>query len=247
MAGERGQGQKAVSSSQQAGRAVAVAKQPAQAPAAARLPPGLRGVDEGVATILARDAYTRDRHYFLMRVIYVLAACLSGSVVLNAVLASQPITREYFLTDNEGRIRQLTALDSPVNSLTDISTWVSNSIAQAYTFSFANYRAELQVAQAAFTPAGWRGFEKALEESGTLQSVIANKYITTAVPTSAPVLVAQGLRDGLYAWKFEVPFIVTFQSASGRTSQNVLVTATVVRQPETVNPRGLGIAQLIAQ
>lgn len=257
MAAERGQGQGRETGGQQAGRDVTVAK-PVRGPIPAagdkiavrqvpQHPPGLRQVDEGVATILARDAYQRDRHYFLMRSAMVLGACLCVSVLLNALLISQPVKREYFLSDTEGRIRQLTSLDTPVNSLTEISTWVSMSIAKAYTFSFANYRAELQDAQANFTAPGWRGFERALQESGTLQSVINNKYITTAVPTAAPVLVQQGLRDGLYAWKFEVPFIVTFQSANGRTSQTMMISATVVRQPETANPRGLGIAQLIAQ
>lgn len=207
----------------------------------------LRHADDAVATILARDAYVRERHYLLMRMITVLAIALVVSLALNVFVVMQPVKMRFFATDSDGKIKELVALDRPITTMAELNNWVTNSIAQAYTFSFANYRQELTAARANFTAAGWKGFEKALNDSGNLKAVIDNKYVTTAVPTGAPILLTQGLIEGRYAWKFQLPILVTYQSATQRTTQSLMVTAIVVRQPETEHPRGLGIASLIAE
>lgn len=204
-------------------------------------------IEEAVATRLLRDTYTRERHYFLMRLILCLSAVLSISIGANIYLATKPVEYRYFATDTEGRIRPLTALDQPIQSMNEILNWTTNAITQTYTFSFANYRQELQAARIHFTPQGWQGFERALQESRTIQTVLNNRFVTTAVPVGAPVVVAEGLANGRYAWRIQLRITVTYQSAQSSRSQSLLVTATVVRRPETENPRGLGIAQIIAE
>lgn len=204
-------------------------------------------IEEAVATRLLRDSYTRERHYFLMRIIVVVVLALIVSTVGNIMMASKPVEYRYFATDSEGRIKELTPLNNPVQSVNAMLNWTVNSITQTYTFSFANYRQELQAAQSNFTPGGWQGFERALESSRILATVIENRYVTTAVPTGAPVIVAEGLTNGRYAWRIQVPITVTYQSAARQTSQSLLVTVTIVRRPETEHPVGLGIAQIIAE
>jgi intracellular multiplication protein IcmL len=208
---------------------------------------GLRHPDEAVATVLAREAYTRERHYLLIRVILGLLAAL---VVMSAALlfmATRPPQNHYFATDRDGRIMPLVPIDRPISSQTDLTNWVANSVAAAYTFDFANWRNELGAAQSNFTRAGWKGFQAALKDSGLLQTVMDSKYVTTAVPKSAPVLLDSGIIEGRYAWKLQMPLLVTFQSSEKTVSQDLMVNVIVVRQPETEQPRGLGIAQLIAQ
>jgi intracellular multiplication protein IcmL len=206
-----------------------------------------RHVEDAVATSLVRDAYTRERHYFLMRLIIVMACLVVVSVVSNIYLATRPPVERYFATDTQGRIMPITPVDRPIGNNSELGVWITNSIAQAYTFSFANYRQELEAARLNFTPNGWTGFQEALKSSDTLNSVIENKYVLTAAPSGAPVLIDEGhVEGGVYAWKFQVPFVITYQSAIKATSQNLLITVVVVRQPETEQPRGLGIAQLIA-
>ena len=209
--------------------------------------PVLRQADEAVATILAREAYTRERHYFLMRVIL----CLVLALVVNAgavlYLATRPPVNHYFTTDKDGRIMPITPVNQPIGSLADLETWVANSVVKAYTVDFANYRVSMDEAQRNFTGAGWRGFRNALDSSGFLQTVVDKKYVTTAVPTSAPIKLDEGLIEGRYAWKLQMPLLVTFQSQTGSQSQSLMINIIVVREPEAQNPRGLGIAQLIAQ
>lgn len=223
------------------------AAEPAKAAAKAGAAPVLRHADEAVASILARDAYVRERHVFLQRVIVALAAVCVAQGAANYYLATRPVLMRYFITDDSGRIKEMQALSAPVNTLSDVSNWLTDAVTKAYTFSFANYRAELSAARVNFTGEGWKGFEKALNDSGNLRAVIDNKYVTTAVPTGAAVLVSDGLINGRYAYKFQIPILVTYQSASQKTTQNLMVTAIVVRQPETEQVRGLGIASLIAE
>lgn len=208
--------------------------------------PRLRHSDEAVATILARDAYARERHYLLIRVIMGLLIALGCSSASNLYLATRPPVNHYFATSGDGRLMQLTPVNRPIGSEAELNTWTANSVVQAYTFSFANYRAEQSAAQKNFTPQGWRSFQLALRESNLLQTVIDERYVTTAAPTGAPVLLDSGLVEGRYAYKLQMPMVVTYQSSARTTSQNLMMDIIVVRQPETDNPRGLGIAQLLA-
>lgn len=209
--------------------------------------PRLRCHDQAVAAVLARHAYVRERHIFLSRIIVALSAALLGSMFVNIVLFLRPVEYRYFLADTEGRIRDIVPLDRPVEALPVVSAWVANAVSQSLTFSFANYRQEFAAARQHFTPQGWAEFERALLDSGLLRIVRENMYVTTAVPTSAPVLSQQGLMNGRYAWRFQIPMVVTYESAAQRMGQNMMVTVTVVRVPEHENPRGLGILQIVAQ
>lgn len=200
-----------------------------------------------VATRLMRDAYTRERHYFLMRTVVVLSALLFVSVSGNVYQGVQPTQYKYFATNEQGDLKELQPLNTPVQSKTALLNWVTNSITDTYTLSFANYQKELQDAASYFTTGGWKNFEKAIGASGFLPLILDDKFVTTAVPRGAPVIVAQGDMGGRYAWKVQIPILVTFESAKRVTSREYMVTALVVRRPQTENPVGLGIAQILAE
>jgi intracellular multiplication protein IcmL len=222
------------------------------AAAAARKPggPGPARVaghpDDYLATVIARETYTRERFVLMTRVMAGLCAALVLSLGLNVYQAVRPVQYRFIAMDSTGRIKDLATLDNPLLKQSEVEIWVTDAIAKAFTFSFANYRQELTAAKDSFTPVGWVGFEKALDDSGVLKSVTTNRYVTTAVPTAAPVLLSQGLIEGRYAWRFQIPFLITYQNAL-KTTQSVNVTVIVVRMPETEQERGLGIASLIAE
>lgn len=207
----------------------------------------LRHADDAVATILMRDAYTKERHFFLLRLILAMVAVIIAETWVISFLAMRQPVYKYFATDRDGRIQPITPIDQPIGSEAEVSNWVANAVVRAYTFDFANWRSQLSAARENFTPQGWKGFEAALKDSGVLQTVLEKKYVTTAVPTGAPVLINQGMVEGHYAWRFQMPLLVTYQSSEKTVPQNLMVNIFVVRQSEMVNPRGLGIAQLIAQ
>jgi intracellular multiplication protein IcmL len=204
-------------------------------------------VEDVIATKMLRDANVRQKVLFMNRIAIASVIALFFSIATNVFLFTKAPDIKYFLADSEGKIKEMVAIDEPIQSVNEVLSWTSDSITKAYTFSFANYRQELQSVRPSFTTSGWQGFERALEESGNLKAVIENMFVTTAVPRGAPVIVSEGLVNGRYAWRVEVPIVVTYQSANTRTTQDLLVTAIVVRRTELEHPRGLGISQLIAE
>ncbi|EPX83504.1 type IVB secretion system apparatus protein IcmL/DotI [Salipiger mucosus] len=204
-------------------------------------------VEDVVATRMLRDTTVREKVYLQNRVLLVVSVALCLSIIANVMLALREPDIQYFATDTNGSLLPLTSLDQPVQSVNEVLSWSTDAITKAYTFSFANYRQQLQDARDAFTTEGWSGFQTALEESGNLRTVIANRFVTTAVPRGAPVVVSEGYLNGRYAWKIEVPILVTYESANKSTTQDLIVQAVIVRRPELEHPKGIGIAQIIAQ
>ncbi len=200
--------------------------------------------DMAVATAMVRTAWTRERATFLMRICIGIAVCLFMSIALNFMLAMKPVEYRYIWTDAEGKLREITVLSEPSLSEVEVASWTAQAMAQAYTLNFAEFRAQQIAAQQNFTASGWRAFQVALERSNTLQTVQANKYVMTAVPTGAPVILASGIVQGRFAWKVQFPIVVTLQSSSAKQSLNHTLEVLVVRQRPDENPRGIGIAQV---
>lgn len=203
--------------------------------------------DEAVATALSRQAYARERYELLLKTLYGLIALLGVSLLLNFWLALRPVEIKYFATDSLGQIRPLTALDRPIQSKGEVVNWTTNAITQAFTFGFSNYRESFEVAKLNFTDSGWRGFQQAVEARKILADVIENKYVTSSALREAPVVSQEGIVDGRWGWKIEVPMLVTYESASAHQTVGFLAEVIVVRRPESENPSGLGIAQILAK
>jgi len=203
--------------------------------------------DMAAATELSKNALARERYELIYRVIVGLIAVIGILIAGIVFLATRTVEPKYFAMDTQGRVRELTALSRPMPSNDQVLNWVSTAATRSYTLSFAQYQQQLDDVRHYFTPEGWRGFEEALRRAGFIENLSRNKFITTASPTAAPVISAEGLIGEAYAWRIQVPILVTYQSASTRESRNVMVEVTVIRRPETENPSGLGIAQFISR
>lgn len=203
--------------------------------------------DEAVATEFSRSAYSRERFIFLLRTLYLSLGLIAVLTVANVYLAVRPVKERYFAKDPLGGIRELVPLDNPIQSQNEMLAWATGAVSSAFSLSFGNIQQQLQDVRFNFTEPGWKGFQEALRGRGVLDAVINNKFVSTAVPTAAPVVVQQGLIEGKYAWRIEIPMIVTYEAASGRASSSFLVEATIIRRPETENPRGLGIQSILAR
>ena len=61
--------------------------------------------------------------------------------------------------------------------------------------------------------------------------------------TRAPVILQKGPLAGRYAWRIQIPILITYQSASEFKQVNNVVTILVKRVSTRETPRGIGIAQ----
>lgn len=188
-----------------------------------------------------RDNYRRLVGILLLMIIVNLG--LIGTVVY--LLTSRPAP-QYFATSADGRITPLYPLSAPVVTPTELLQWANEAAVAAYTYNFVNYRKELQNTSGYFTPEGWNQFQQELRRSRNLETVIAKKLVVTAAATGAPVITDQGLLNGRYAWKIRIPLLVTYESASERIQQPIMVNMVITRVSTLDMPKGIAIAQFYA-
>lgn len=209
-----------------------------------------------VSTILHRDTFANARLHFVVRMATLLfLIALVGAAGVWVLMLRPPIYR-YVMTDATGAVLPIIPTEKRNQSDEFVVKWTIDAITRLYSFDFSNYRGQLQDAQKNLTVVGWRDFEKSLERSGNFKAVIGNGYVTSAVPTGPGRITRADVHPtlGRFAWKVEFPMLVTFRSASQDRENRSLtanldlrVSAVVIRQPEYLNPAGLGIRQIIAE
>ncbi|MEM6903052.1 MAG: type IVB secretion system apparatus protein IcmL/DotI, partial [Pseudomonadota bacterium] len=162
-------------------------------------------------------------------------------------LANDRPSPEYFATTQDGRLIKMVPRSEPMLTQSAILTWAGKASTDAFTFDFVNFREQLQEAAVAFTPDGWRSFLKALEDSRNLEAVRERKLIVNAALQGAPVILTEGVVNGVYSWRIEMPIVVAYRSATDVQRQNLLVNMTVSRVPTLEYPEGVGITQFVAR
>lgn len=199
------------------------------------------------ATALSINALSRERYELLLKAVFGLIVVIAIQMVSIVYLATRPVEQRYFTTDPQGNIRPLTALSKPMPASNQVLNWAAMAVTRAYTLSFARYQQQFDDVRPYFTGDGWTSFEDAITRAGFIETLVKSQLVSSAVIREAPVIVAQGLVGDAYGWRIQVPIAVTFQSANVRESRQSMIEVTVVRVPETQNPAGLGIAQLISK
>ncbi|MFZ4077074.1 MAG: type IVB secretion system apparatus protein IcmL/DotI [Legionellaceae bacterium] len=201
--------------------------------------------DDALTVVTLRNRFYKDGQRKMMVILLIsmianfLLAFLVGYVV------THPPAPKYFATSINGRITPLFALNEPNQSDSAVLQWSNQAAIAAFTYNFVNYRSELQASSGFFTSDGWTQFLKALEESNNLDAVKAKKLIVSAVATRAPIILQKGILNGRYAWRVQMPLLVTYQSASEFSQQSNVVTLLITRVSTLNSPRGIGISQFV--
>ena len=201
--------------------------------------------EDALTAVTLRNNFYRDGQ---RKMILVLLVSMAANFVLASTLVyvfTHPPAPQYFATSINGRITPLFPLNEPNQSDSAVLQWANQAAIAAFSYNFVNYRNELQASSGFFTSEGWRQFLGALQESNNLEAVKAKKLIVSAVATRAPIILQKGLLNGRYAWRIQMPILVTYQSASEFSQQNNVVTMLITRVSTLNSPRGVGIAQFV--
>ena len=202
--------------------------------------------EDALTAVVLRNNFYRDGQRKMIAVLIFSIAC---NVLLASILAyiiTHPPAPKYFATSINGRITPLVALNAPNQSDSAVLQWANQAAVATFSYNFVNYRSELVAASGFFTPEGWDQFVSALAGSNNLDAVKAKKLVVSAVATSAPVILQKGVLNGRFAWRIQMPILVTYQSASEFSQQNLNVTMLVSRVDTLNSPRGIGIAQFVS-
>lgn len=206
--------------------------------------------NDALVLIFSRNAFYQRLHYLALAA---LGMCLVTILFLAYTvyyLIKTPTHPIYFATDYVGRLIQIVPVNIPNMTAPKIMQWTMKAVEAAYSFDFINYRSQLQDAQKYFTAYGWTRYMTALTASNNLLGVIQRKQIVTAHVVDQPKLLAGGILSGSYAWKYEMPLLVTYAEPpydeQHQFSNALTVNVIVQREQVLEGYNGLGILQMIA-
>ncbi len=199
-------------------------------------------------TVVTRNAFYRDGYRNLSRLVLIQGLAVVGLIIALVVTisASKPQDR-FFATTSDGRLVRMIPLGQPNLNDAALVSWSARAASEIMTFGFHDYQRRLQESSTYFTRRGWQSFTEALDRARIIETVEQNQQIVTAAPQQAPVIIQQGLINGIYRWVVELPLIVTYQSGSSQQSDVIKVRLIIVRVSTLDNPSGIGIQQWIAR
>lgn len=140
-----------------------------------------------------------------------------------------------------------TDLTQPYIHQAALLTWANEAAVAAYTFNFVNYNTQFKSISNYFTPEGWKAFHDKLTQSDIFKSMIDKKLLVTAVTTKAPIILKQEVVNGHYSWRVQMPLLVTYQSPTEFTHENLMVTMLIERTAPYEGIKGIGVVELMAE
>lgn len=206
---------------------------------------------DALALVFARNAFYRRMHFLALGALGFCLIAIGILITTLVYLVSNPAQPIYFAADEVGRLVQIIPVNTPNMSNADVSAWAQEAAQAAYSYDYINYRAQIQNAEKYFTTYGWSKYMSALTLSGNLRALTARKQIILAQAIAPPKIIGEGLLGGAYAWKFQMPMLVTYSmppyDGSSQFSNALVVTMIVQRQEILKGYKGLGVVQLISQ
>lgn len=201
-----------------------------------------------LGNVVIRNQFYRDGYRTLVKIALVEAVAIVALIMTFIVFLNiYTPTRTYFATTEDGRVVPLVPLSQANLSKPALLSWAAQAASETMTFGFHDYRRRLQESSRHFTRTGWGSFTKALQDSGMIETVTANRQVITATPRSAPTILAEGLMpNGVYRWEVEMPILITYELGQTRRSDSMNLRLVIVRVPKLESANGVGIEQWIA-
>ncbi|HLF66752.1 MAG TPA: type IVB secretion system apparatus protein IcmL/DotI [Gammaproteobacteria bacterium] len=178
-------------------------------------------------------------------VIMLMGAMVVAMIWIGIVLYQvhrRPLPTFYAIQPNETKM-QLSPQDLPNLAPESILKFAATAAVAAYTFDFVNYRAQIAAVRPYFTGPGWDEYQNSV--SDVVGGIKDNKLFVSAVVSDPPIIANQDIIDGKYAWRVQVPLLVTYQSAQSAEKANYIAQITIIRIPTSIDPLGIGIDQFV--
>jgi intracellular multiplication protein IcmL len=201
-------------------------------------------VDALVAVGLRNTFYREGQR----RAITIFLLSLSTNFLLLFILVylvMHPPAPKYFSVGINGRVTPLLPNNKPNQSDDAVLRWGSGAATASFSYSYVNYREELQASSGFFTGSGWEQFLRALKDSNNLEAVTEKRMVVSAQIINQAKVVKKELIKDSYSWRIEVPILVTYQNDTEYTQQYNLVSILISRVSILNAPMGIGIEQLV--
>ena len=171
---------------------------------------------------------------------------LGISLLHDAWQWTHPVQPRYFFTDGKHAPRPVVALDSPIVDDTQLLEWTVQTILAPYNIDYYNYPTELNTASRRFTVHGWNTFADSFVKQGNFDEVKRARLLCHAQAVRAAVIHQTSYAQGALAYQVQVPILQTCENANQSSTNNLMITALVIRTSDDDHPDGLAIDQLVA-
>ena len=197
-------------------------------------------------TIIGGLGWYRSQYQRAMKLAVGLVLVLIASIAVIALLIAKQPTPRYFAATPDLRLAPLIPLDKPVLTQQGLLNWVTETISNAVSLDFLEWREKLSKTRENFEETAYKSFLTSLKSSGILDMIQEKRLSVSAVVTRAPVITASGLVGGTATWKVEFPLIVSYESSQGvESTQRLMATVLVARASTVLTPRGVVIQQVV--
>ena len=197
-------------------------------------------------TIIGGLGWYRSQYQRAMKLAVGLVLVLIVSIAVIALLIAKQPTPRYFAATPDLRLAPLIPLDKPVLPQQGLLNWVTETISNAVSLDFLEWREKLSNTRENFEETAYKSFLASLKSSGILDMIQEKRLSVSAVVTRAPVITASGLVGGKATWKIEFPLIVSYESSQGvESTQRLMATVLVARASTVLTPRGVVIQQVV--
>ena len=197
-------------------------------------------------TMLGGLGWYRTQYQRAMKLALVLVLALCVCAAVNVLLIVKQPTPRYFAATPDLRLAPLVPLDKPLLTQQGLLNWVTETICNAVSLDFLEWREKLSNTRENFEDAAFKSFLASLGSSGILDMIQEKRLSVSAVVTRAPVITASGLVGGTATWKVEFPLIVSYESSQGvESTQRLMATVLVARASTVLTPRGVVIQQVV--
>jgi intracellular multiplication protein IcmL len=175
-----------------------------------------------------------------------LGALLAVSLIHDAYVWMNPVKPLFFISDGKGFTRPLTPVDSPIIGDTELLEWTVQAAVAPYNVDYFNYAKELNTASRRFTVRGWNTFASSYVEQGNFDELKRARLLCHAQSQRAAVIHQTSYVQNALAYQVQVPIVQTCENVNQTSTNNLMVTALVVRTNAEDHPDGLAIDQLVA-
>ena len=183
----------------------------------------------------------------LILVTLVLSALLAVFVFHDMFVWAHPVHPKYFYVDGRNPPRPAVALDSPIIDDTQLLEWSVKWVLAPYNVNYHDFAQQLNTAGRHYTRSGWDGFALSYINDGNFEKLKKSRLLCYAQAERAAVIRQTSIIHGRLAYEIQFPLVQTCENVNQESTQNLMMTATIIRMNDVDHPDGLAIDRLDAK
>lgn len=203
---------------------------------------------DSIISVTKRNKDLEKRAFRATSSLSAISLALVVSVFGNIYQGTNRPEPRYFAQDaTTGTLTPVLPLTQPITSRTAVMQHAVDSIGALNAIDFLNYKDQYNRAASAFTKNAWVRYLNELQATGTIDLIQKRNLVTTGSVTEPAVITGEGTILNTLFWDVQVPYRVKYVAQGYNQTVDFIATIKIVRVPTTENPKGIAIAQFIAQ